>query len=182
MKARVFSLAGVLLLLGCAAGAQADFYQLAGAAGSERVLAAIRQGADATGADRLGVTPLMAAAASNTDPQVIVVLLAAGADVNGRDAMDMTPLMYAARSNPCAAIVKTLLADGAAVNDHDFFGDTPLLLAARSTTNPEVLSLLLRAGADPKAVARDGATARALAEANPHLKGSAALHALAAAR
>jgi uncharacterized protein len=180
MKAATI-MAVTFLLLGAAAYAQADFYQLAGSAGAESVLAAIRRGADPTGADRLGVTPLMAAAASNTDPQVIVVLLAAGADINARDAMDMTPLMYAARANPSAAVVETLLADGAAVNDRDFFGETPLLYAARSTTNPEVVSALLRAGADAAVVARDGARARTLANANQHLKGSAALRALAAA-
>ena len=95
MKKKYVISAALLLLLCASLYAQKDFFELVATGTSARVLEAIREGANATDGDRLGVTPLMAAAARNPDPAVLGLLLAAGAHVAGRDAMEETPLMYA---------------------------------------------------------------------------------------
>ena len=176
-KKHVMSVA-LMVLLSTTLYAQKDFFELVSTGTSARVLAAIREGANATDGDRLGVTPLMAAAARNPDPQIVALLLAAGAQVGGRDAMEETPLMYAARSNPSVAVIRSLLEAGANVNDRDFFGMTALMMAAQFGTNPAVISLLLNAGADASQRNTDGMSALALANANPHLRGTTALEEL----
>jgi uncharacterized protein len=182
MKKKHVISAGLLVLLCTSLYAQRDFFELVATGSSARVLAAIREGANATDGDRLGVTPLMAAAARNPDPQIVALLLAAGARVGGRDAMEETPLMYAARSNPNVAVIRSLLEAGANVNDRNFFGTTALMMAAQFGTNPAVISLLLEAGADARQRNIDGMSAPALANANPHLRGTAALEELEHAR
>ena len=59
----------------------------------------MREGANATDGDRLGVTPLMAGAARNSDPQIIALLLGAGADAGQRNTDGMSALALA-NANP----------------------------------------------------------------------------------
>jgi uncharacterized protein len=182
MKKKHFVSAALLVFLCASLYAQKDFYDMAAKGTTTQVLAALRAGANAAEEDRLGVTPLMAAAAGNPDPAVVGLLLAAGARIGGRDAMDDTPLMYAARSNPSVAVMRSLLEAGANLNERDFFGNTPLMIAAQFATNPEVISLLLRAGADTAPANTEGKTALALAGGNPCVRRAPAFEELAHAR
>ena len=114
-----------LFFLCASLGAQASFYDLVAEGSAAQVLAALQQGADARESDRLGVTPLMAAAARNPDPAVMVILLAARGQVKERDSMGETPLSYAARSNSNPAVIRELVAAGAGVDERDSLGRTP---------------------------------------------------------
>jgi uncharacterized protein len=67
---------------------------------ARQVLEAVQAGADVRQSSRAGVTPMMIAAASNPDPAVITILLAAGAAVDERDWVGATALICAARFNP----------------------------------------------------------------------------------
>ena len=78
------------------------------------VLAAIKAGASLNERDNLGMTPLMWAAANNTNPEVITALLKAGARLDDRDnIVGMTPLMWAATNNANPEVVMILLKAGA---------------------------------------------------------------------
>ena len=116
----------VLLFVGLGAGAQSSFYDLVATGTPEQVLAAIKEGADAGRGDRLGVTPLMAAAEKNSDPAVLLMLLAAGARITDRDSLGDTPLMYAAKSNPSPAAMKALLQEGARMRASETMREKPL--------------------------------------------------------
>lgn len=91
-------------------------------------------------------TPLHLAA-SNPNPDVAALLIAAGAHVNAPERRGGTPLHTAAR-NPNSEVAKVLLEAGANANARMFNGVTPLHLAA-GNPNPEVPAVLLEAGADP---------------------------------
>jgi len=77
------------------------------------VLAAIKAGASLNERDNLGMTPLMWAAANNTNPEVITALLKAGARLDDRNIVGMTPLMMAAMNNTNPEVVMILLKAGA---------------------------------------------------------------------
>ena len=109
------------------AGAQGSFYDLAASGTAQQVLAAIQAGRDADQSDGLGVTPLMAAAGSNPDPDVVLVLLAAGARVDERDCdRPYACSCTRSRSNPGRKSVRALVSAGRAVEDQDCMGETPL--------------------------------------------------------
>jgi len=98
-------------------------------------------------------TPLIVAAGSNTDAQVITALINAGADITRKSATNETPLMYAARYNldPKAveAMIKTLIEAGDEINARDNGGKTALYFAVDSL-NVQAVSVLLDHGADAK--------------------------------
>ena len=105
---------------------------------------------DVNARNEYGTTPLIWAAFSNENPEVLTVLLDAGADVNARDEYGTTPL-HAAGVNKNPEVLTLLLDAGVNVNARDEDGITPLLIAARHNQNPEVLTVLLNAGADVNA-------------------------------
>ncbi len=61
------------------------------------VQAAIGAGANVNAVDQYGQTPLMYAASSSTNPDILAELLKAGATLNAQTPTGWTPLMYAAR-------------------------------------------------------------------------------------
>jgi len=117
----------------------------------------------------------MHAAAGNTNPELITLLLKSGARLTDRDAYGQTSLMLAAWNNPNPEVVCALLAAGARVNDRNHEGMSPLMLAACHNRNPDVVTTLLRAGADRTLISPAGETARDYAKDNTALEGSQAL-------
>jgi ankyrin repeat protein len=116
----------------------------------------IRAGADATRADRYGVTPL-SLACSNGNADIIRVLLDAGASANAADPLGETSLMTAARVGNLDA-VKLLLDRGATVDAKDpEFQQTALMIAVREN-HPDVVRLLIDRHADVNAKTRTGRT------------------------
>ena len=108
--------AAVLLAAGAVAAAQSANERLWDAALSGTaadVRAAIKAGADVNARNELGVTPLMGAAYSNTNPDVVKALIAAGANVNARAEDGKTVLMEAASWNDNPDVLKVLIEAGA---------------------------------------------------------------------
>ena len=103
------------------------------------------------------LTGLMLAAQSNSNIEVISILINAGANVNARTDGAWSALMYAANHNPRA--ISALISAGANVNARNNEGYSPLIFAA-ANGHLEAVSLLLNAGADSSASAgRYGNTA-----------------------
>jgi ankyrin repeat protein len=114
----------------------------------------IRAGADASRADRYGVTPL-ALACANGNAEMIRLLLDAGADPNSVDPAGETALMMAARIGTLDA-VKLLLDRGAVLDAKDReFQQTALMVAVREN-HPEVVRLFVERHADVNAQTRTG--------------------------
>lgn len=97
---------------------------------------------------------------SNSDPEVIKLLISAGADVNAADDSGYTPLFVAVvRSDHATAFAQTLLAEHADPNRADAGGRTPLHFAVMEhEEDAELLKLLVRAGANVNAADAQGAT------------------------
>lgn len=74
----------------------------------------------------------MYAAADNSNPAVITILIEAGADSNARGKNGMTALMYAAEDNANPAVVTTLLEAGADAKVKDDGGSTAFDYAANN--------------------------------------------------
>ncbi len=108
--------------------------------------------------DAGGISPLMRAAASNPDAQVIAVLLKAGARLEARSTGQETALMYAAGTNANPAVAGALLEAGADPAARSKTGMTALICAAGYNPNPAVIGLLLAAGADIGARTSSGGT------------------------
>jgi ankyrin repeat protein len=108
--------------------------------------ALLTAGANASAANRYGVTPLSLAAV-NGNAALIEALLAAGASANTVVSKGQTVLMTAARTgNPAAA--RVLIEHGADVNARESqLGETALMWAA-SENQAEVVTLLASRGAD----------------------------------
>jgi ankyrin len=113
-------------------------------------------GAQATLANRYGLTP-MAIAASNGSASMIAVLLDAGADANAPDPAGDTPLMSVIRVGRVDAV--TLLLDrGAKVDAADAtYQQTALMVAVREN-HPDIVKLLIARGASVNARTRTGRT------------------------
>ncbi|MCX6606903.1 MAG: ankyrin repeat domain-containing protein [Acidobacteria bacterium] len=94
---------------------------------------------------RLGLTPLMYAAAFGSQ-EAIEILLGKGAELNAKDPRDATALHYAAWD---AERTKLLLSRGANPNALSKIGRTPLLVAASSPTGARVIPIFLEKGANP---------------------------------
>ena len=111
-------------------------------------------GADATLANRHGLTPLTIAA-TNGSPGMMRLLIDAGADPNAVDAANETMLMVAARVGVVDS-VKLLLQRGARVDAKDsIYQQTALMVAVREG-HTDVVRLLVEAGADVNARTRQG--------------------------
>jgi ankyrin len=113
-------------------------------------------GAQATLANRYGLTPL-AIAAANGNAAMIGILLDAGADPNALDPAGETPLMNAARVGSLEAL--TLLLDrGATIDATDAtYQQTALMVAVRQN-HPDIVKVLLARGAKVSARTRIGRT------------------------
>jgi len=119
----------------------------------------IKEGADVNAADsESGMTPLMYAAANNTNPNVFKALIESGALVNAVDKEGSTPLMIAAAKAPNRQILLVLIENGANVNAADMLGWTCLYYAAFHNSNPNVMRVLIENGANINAVSKDGWT------------------------
>jgi uncharacterized protein len=113
-------------------------------------------GAQATLANRYGVTP-MALAAANGSASMIGLLLDAGADANAPDPAGETPLMSATRVGRAEAV--TLLLDrGAKVDTVDATYQQTALMVAIRENHPEIVKLLIARGAAVNARTRVGRT------------------------
>ena len=107
---------------------------------------AILYGANVNARDS-GLTPLMAAAGNNADPEVISALIKAGADVKAKNVSGRTPLLSAAMSNSNPEVISALIKAGADVNEMDADGRTPLMTAASDNHSAEVITALINLGA-----------------------------------
>jgi ankyrin repeat protein len=127
-----------------------NFVKLCNFGSLQQINEAIRNGADVN-AMSCGITPLMMSA-SNSNIEVMTILLKAGADVNAKGEAGLTPLMKAVWMDTSPEVITFLFKAGADVNAKGEGGMTPLMWAAKSYyANPEVLITLLKFGADPKA-------------------------------
>ena len=73
-----------------------------------------------------GITPLILAAAYNSNPEVITVLVQTGANVNARDESGLTPLMWAAANNSNPEVITALLNLGSDPKAKDDSGQTAI--------------------------------------------------------
>lgn len=121
-------------------------------------------GMDINGANKMGFTPLMFAAAYNT-PEVVTFLLEQGADISAKAyVMDVTPLHVAALWNPKPDVIDALLAGGGqieALTENDI---TPVVLACSDNQNLEVAERLAQRGADISVYAPDGLSVQAVCQ------------------
>ena len=148
-----------LLTLSSTYAQTTDFFELVKSGTPQSVQVAIDNGAEILARDgKYGPTPLMYAAESNPNPEVITVLLEAGADVNEKCRGQGSVLRFAAESNPNPKVITVLLEAGADVNERSFSGYTPLMNAAGCNPNPEVITVLLKAGANVEDRDTDGWT------------------------
>lgn len=105
-------------------------------------------GLDLSGASLSGsITPLVAAAQSNTSAQTLQALIKAGAQVNpavdaNLNFVGRRPLFYAAVYNPVVDILSTLIAAGADVN-----AGSAVYVCAQKNANPAVFKRLFESGA-----------------------------------
>jgi ankyrin repeat protein len=176
MKKQIVVPVVLAALMAASAYAQKTLVALAMFGTPQDVQAALDTGADLNERDYHDITPLIAAAAYNPNPEVILVLLKAGADIEGRDtAYDSTPLMWAAYTNQNPEATNTLLKAGTDVNARARNGGTALVGTASNNQNPEVIVMLLKAGSDAKVEDNDGKTAFDYARYRPILKGTDAL-------
>jgi uncharacterized protein len=143
----------------------------------KEIQAAIDGGADVNAF--LGdLTPLIAAAAYNGDPEVITTLLKAGARLEAKDiryGIGGTALLWAAYNNSNPEVTSTLLKAGADINACTDDGRTALIWAAQNNPNPLEITVLLKAGADATVKDKAGKTAYYYAHFNYILKGTDAL-------
>lgn len=116
----------------------------------ERLNECLEAGADVNAPDRLGSTPLHAAARVGRHAEVIEALVNAGADVHARRSDGSTPLHTAAEWGRSPEVVEALVAAGADVNARDNTGNTPLH-RFRGSSHPAVARRLIGLGADPLA-------------------------------
>ena len=171
---RIFWVLLVCLLFAGSAVAvvnDSDFFDLCAEGTLEQVISAINDGADVNAKENAsrGRSPLLYAAAYNTDPEVIKALINAGADVNARTEEGwsleggITPLMLASANSNLEAI-RSLIDAGADVNARNRAGWSPLLLASGSNnSNLEAIRVLIDAGADVNAHDGEGSTPLTLA-------------------
>ena len=115
-------------------------------------------GADINASNKLGITPLMFAAAYNT-PDMVQYILDQGADplvisLTG----DANALHIAASMNPNPDIIDVLIAAGVDIESRMIQGDTPLLVASEENTNLEVAGRLVELGAVVSVFNADGVT------------------------
>lgn len=108
----------------------------------------IENGADASGANDDGTTPLHMAALKGR-MELLETFVTAKADINAKDIKESTPLHFAARFNQ-PKVIEWLVKHGANPNAPDRMGDTPLHDAVNRFKRDALLALI-KAGADPNA-------------------------------
>lgn len=92
---------------------------------------------------------LLTIAASNSNIEVIKLLLAQGADLSFRTEMGgETALMQAARYNTNPDILKLLIKSGLKVNDTNDFNETAFTIALEKSSDEDIIRLLISNGAD----------------------------------
>jgi hypothetical protein len=117
----------------------------------------IASGVDVNVVDKeVGITALMQAV-SNSNHEMVKLLLAAGADANARGESGQTALMMLNHETTTETIW-TLISAGAKVNRRDSNGMTPLMAAAGVNNEPAIYALV-EAGAKLNARDNDGRTA-----------------------
>ena len=149
-----------------AAISDSDFLDLCETGTLQQIEEAIKDGANINARNDDQETPLMLAAWSNSDPEVITALVKAGAQVNEKDKVGDTPLMFATTSNSNPDVTAALVKAGADINAKNNEGSTALILAVKNNPpdieavrvvpNPEVILTLLQLGADPKIKDNEG--------------------------
>ncbi len=100
----------------------------------------------------------MDAAAYNTNPDILSLLIKAGADVKAED-KEYKSVLFWAISNPNLGILKTLIENGADVMSRIIGRQTTLIRAVIENSNREVISFLINAGVDVHARDIQDATA-----------------------
>ncbi len=146
MRKALASAIGVLLVT--AASFSENLFDLALSGTPAQVRQALEGGERVVQRDEGGNTPLMYAAHSNPDPEVVAALLEAGAPIDDRNEKMTTALMHAAGHNLNPKVISILLGAGGTIDARDVDGNTPIVYAAENNQNPDVVSTLLRAGAD----------------------------------
>ena len=150
-----------LLLLCCAGAARADttFLKVCEQGSTADMERALNGGADPNLRAPNGMTALMVAAAKNSSPQVLSLLLKRGADVNAVAEKGITALFLAAVMQRDPRYVTLLLEAGADPNasvgvDEELSPVSVLMGALLKNGEPAVVRALLNAGASPNAVVR----------------------------
>jgi ankyrin repeat protein len=126
----------------------------------------------------------MLAAAFNSNPDVISLLIKGGADVNAKNNKYIdgsTALMCATGNKNNLDVILVLIKGGADVNAQDSDGSTALMRAACNSNNPDVILALLKGGADANVRDKNGRRAIDLVESlNSAIKNSPAYQQLLA--
>jgi len=129
-----------------------DFLNLCAHGSLREVEQALSVGANVRARGSDGRTPLMMAAASNPDPNVITALIRGRSEINTRDSNGKTAFMWASAENNVRVIVE-LRRGRADVNARDLNGKTALMWAAKRNNpgiNPGVIRRLLAYRADAR--------------------------------
>ncbi len=132
----------------------------------------VEGGTDISVRDSTNSTSLHYAAAFNRHDSIVKVLLTLGADFGARDKMGVAPFHAAAALNPDVQRLVLLLQYGALLDTRDAKGITPLLSAASAHGEPRGRALPAEKGADPRVVAKSGATLCLLLEDNKKMDGT----------
>ena len=181
-KRKVFIVVLAVLIAASVYAQTTDFSGFAQFGTPQEVREALDKGADVN-AYKAGMTPLMDAAAYNTNAEVITILLNAGADLEARDhrgGIGGTALDWAAYCGKNPEVVALLLKAGANVEVCTENGMSPLTWAA-GDNSPEIVLLLLNAGANAKVKDNNGLLAVDYAKFNMKIRGTEALKKLEAA-
>ena len=156
-------LAGSFLLLSAHAGAPPiSILELVKSGTPEEVQKAIQAGADVNArAPENGFTPLMLAAESNPDPQVIGLLLENGAILDAvatGQPKDTPAAIDLALANPNAEVFFTLIKAGAKFQTKIFYGEPSYFAAAGNKDAIKIFNYLAQNGVDLKLCDRNGQT------------------------
>jgi len=116
----------------------------------EKVKSLLDAGANPNSTDWENWTPLMTAASTNEDPEMISVLVNAGANPNELLNDDWTPLMLAVQDNRNSEIVNALVRSGAGIDFRGIHNRTALMYAVRYSTY-SIVKELVDLGADVNA-------------------------------
>jgi multidrug efflux pump subunit AcrA (membrane-fusion protein) len=122
-------------------------------------------GLDVNAANKMGVTPLMFAAAYNS-PEVVEFLAGQGADVGAVSYIkDINALHFAALLNPNPETAEALVRAGAKLETPTSTGETAIILAASENRNMEVVERLAKLGSDTSVYDENGVDVRRIVEA-----------------
>ncbi|MCK4914482.1 MAG: ankyrin repeat domain-containing protein [Planctomycetes bacterium] len=126
------------------------------------VRALLDNGADVNAKGSIGMTPLMHAILSPSQPEVFKLLLGRGGDVDLRNDLDLTVLDQAL-GDATLDLAKLIVDAGGNINEENYY-----LTRAAEEGQIEVVKFLLENGADPHKKNDRGETALKLARQNGH--------------